>query len=86
MVIGLTDFRMAVRGENQFDLREMLNLAGMLLVPEQDKIGTAADAEFRQDIGNMELNGAFGDIQLGGNLLVRQVLQQLIEHFRLART
>src|ERR1700739_195637 len=51
---------------------------------QEDEVGAAAHAEFVEQIGNVKLYGALGDIQLAGDLLVREVFQKRIQDFLLA--
>ena len=62
----------------------MSGLGQPALEGEEDKIGAAADAKLIQEIGNMELDGALGDVEPAGNLFVGKILEERIEDFLLA--
>ena len=43
---------------------------------KQDEVGAAAYAELVQQVRDVELHGAFGDIELAGDLLVREIFEE----------
>jgi|SRR5579864_3883174 len=45
----------------------------ILLEMHYNEIGSATHPMFRQEIGNVEFNSSFGNIELAGNLFVRQI-------------
>jgi len=51
---------------------------------QEDEVGAAADAKFVKEVGNVKLDGALGDIELAGDFLVREILEERIENFLLA--
>ena len=53
-----------------------LNVDAAALVAEQDQVGPTADAEFCQEIGDVELDGALGNVEAVGDFFVGQVLEQ----------
>ena len=52
-----------------------------MLITEQDQISAATYAEFVKQLGNVEFYCAFGNIQLGRNLFVRDIFEQGIQNF-----
>jgi hypothetical protein len=54
----------------------VLVLGQAALESQKYEVGTAANAEFAQQVGNVKFNGAFGDVQATANLLVGEVLKQ----------
>ena len=54
------------------------------LESEKNEVRAAAHAEFVEEIGDVELYGAFGDVELAGDFLVREVLEKRIEDFLFA--
>jgi hypothetical protein len=62
----------------------VLGLGQAALEGEEDKIGAAADAKLVQEIGNMEFDGALGDVEPAGDLFVGKILKERIEDFLLA--
>src|SRR5437879_12058414 len=53
------------------------------LVTEENEVGSAPHTKLAEEIGDVELHGAFGDIQSTPDLFVGKVLQQSIEHLLL---
>ena len=53
---------------------------------QEDEVGAAADSEFVQEIGDVELYGAFGDVQFAGNFFVGKIFEQRVEDFLFAAT
>ena len=51
---------------------------------EKDQIGTAANAEFAEEIGDVEFNGALGNVEFAGDFLVGEIFEERIEYFLLA--
>ena len=45
------------------------------LVAEQDEVGTAANVELGEQIGDVELHGALGDIEAAGDFLVGEIFK-----------
>jgi hypothetical protein len=43
---------------------------------QQDEVGATTNAELVQQVRDVELYGAFGDIELAGNLLVGEILEE----------
>src|SRR5262249_1642795 len=58
-----------------------LRLRHATLESEQDQVGAAANPEFAEQIRDVELDGALGNVELAGDFLVRKVLQKRVEHF-----
>src|SRR5882672_4695512 len=61
-----------------------LRCSATLLVTKQDKVGSAANSKFAQQVRYVKFHSSFGDIELVPDLLVGQVLQQRIQHFLFA--
>ena len=57
---------------------------GTALEGQEDEVGAAANAEFVEQIRNVEFYGALGDVELAGNLFVRKIFEKRIENFLLA--
>ena len=53
-----------------------LNVDAAALVAEEDQVGPTADAEFCQEIRDVELDGALGNVEAVGDFFVGQVLEQ----------
>ena len=53
-----------------------LSVDAPALVAEQDQVGPTADAEFCQEIRDVELDGALGNVEAVGDFFVGQVLEQ----------
>jgi hypothetical protein len=51
---------------------------------QEDEVGAAANAEFVEEIGDVELDGALGDIELAGDLFVGEIFKERIEDFLFA--
>jgi hypothetical protein len=51
---------------------------------QEDEIGAAADAEFVEEIRDVEFDGALGDIELAGDLFVGEIFEKRIEDFLFA--
>ena len=51
---------------------------------EEDEIGTAADAKFVEEIGDVEFYRAFGDVEFAGDFFVGKIFQERIENFLFA--
>jgi len=51
---------------------------------EEDEIGAAADSEFVEQVGDVELYGALGDVELAGDFLVGKIFEKRIENFLFA--
>src|SRR6266404_3774265 len=64
--------------------RQRLNLGQTALEGKKNQIGAAADAEFVEQVRNVELHGAFGNVELAGDFLVRKILEKRIENLLLA--
>src|SRR6266481_4123522 len=64
--------------------RQRLNLGQTALEGKKNQVGAAANAEFVEQVRNVELHGAFGNVELAGDFLVRKILEQRIENFLLA--
>ncbi len=65
-------------------MRRRLRLGQAALEGKQNQVGAAADTEFVEQVRNVELYGAFGDVELAGDLFVRKIFEQGIENFLLA--
>jgi hypothetical protein len=50
----------------------------LLLVTEENEVGSAPHAKLAEEIGDVELHGALGDMQSTPDLFVGKVLQQSI--------
>src|SRR5882724_12879092 len=64
--------------------RQRLNLGQTTLESKKNQVGAAADAEFVEQVRNVELDSAFGDVELAGDFLVRKIFEERIEDFLLA--
>ena len=51
---------------------------------KKDQIGTAANAEFAEEIGDVEFNGALGNVEFARDFLVGEILEKRVEYFLLA--
>ena len=51
---------------------------------QEDEVGAAANTEFVQEIGDVELYGAFGDVQFAGDFLVGKIFEQGVQNFLFA--
>src|SRR6266850_606728 len=65
-------------------IRQRLNLGQTALEGEKNQVGAAADTEFVEQVRNVELDRAFGNVELAGDFLVRKILEERIEDFLLA--
>lgn len=54
------------------------------LESEEDEIGTAADAEFAEQIGDVKFYSALGDVEFAGDFFVGEIFEERIENFLLA--
>jgi len=57
---------------------------GAALEGEKNEVGAAADTEFIEQVGDVKLNGALGDVELAGDFLVGKILEERIKNFLLA--
>src|SRR5262249_15568336 len=57
-----------------------LDLRHSALKGEQNQVSAATHAELVQQVGNMELDGALGNIELAGDFLVGEILEQRTEN------
>src|SRR6266852_2661753 len=51
---------------------------------KKDEVGTAAHAKLVEQVRNVKLHGAFRNVELAGDFLVRKIFQQRIEDFLFA--
>src|SRR5260370_35814786 len=51
---------------------------------KQNEVGTAAHTELTEQVRNVKLHSALGNVELAGNLFVRKIFEQRIENFLLA--
>jgi hypothetical protein len=65
-------------------IQQKLNLRQAALEGKQNEVGTAAHAEFVEQVRNVKLHGAFRNVELAGDFLVGKIFQQRIEDFLLA--
>src|SRR6266850_2755315 len=65
-------------------IRQRLNLGQAALEGKKNQVGAAADAELVEQVRNVEFHGAFGNVELAGDFLVRKILEERIENFLLA--
>ena len=54
------------------------------LVAEKNQVGAAAHAKFREQVRNVEFNGAFGNVQAIGNFFIGEIFEQAVQNFLLA--
>ena len=54
------------------------------LESEKDQVGAPANAEFAEQIGDVELHGALGNVELAGNFFVGEILEERIQDFLFA--
>src|SRR5882762_6161847 len=66
------------------ELRQRSSLRQAALKGKKNEVGTAAHAELAEQIGNVKFHGAFGNVELVGNLFVGKIFEQRIENFLLA--
>src|SRR5260370_20687204 len=64
-------------------IRQRLSLRQAALEGEKNQVGTTAHAELDEQVRNVKLHGALGDIELTGDLFVRKVFEKRIENFLL---
>src|SRR6267154_5422994 len=64
--------------------RQRLNLRQAALEGEKNQVGTAAHTELVEQVRNVKFHGAFGDIELVGDFLVRKIFEKRVENFLLA--
>jgi hypothetical protein len=60
---------------------KILDLGKTSLEREKDQVSAAADAKLVKQIGDVEFDGALGDIELAGDLFVRKIFEERIENF-----
>src|SRR5882762_4074159 len=65
-------------------IRQRLNLGQTALEGKKNQVRAAADAKLVEQVRNVEFHGAFGDVELAGDFLVRKILEERIENFLLA--
>src|SRR6266850_2379549 len=65
-------------------IRQRLNLGQTALEGKKNQIGAAADAELVEQVRNVELDRAFGNVELAGDFLVRKIFEERIEDFLFA--
>src|ERR1700693_1163497 len=65
-------------------IQQRLNLGQTALKGKENQVGAAADAGFGEQVRNVKLDGAFGDVERAGDFLVRKILEERIENFLLA--
>jgi hypothetical protein len=51
---------------------------------QKDQVGATANAEFIEQVGNVKLYGALGNIEFAGDFFVGEILEQRIENFLFA--
>ena len=64
--------------------RDSLRLRHAALEGEKNQVGTAADSEFAEKIGDVKLYRAFGDVEFAGDFFVGKIFEQRVENFLLA--
>src|SRR5947207_5783671 len=67
-------------------IRQRLSLRQAALKGKKNKVGTAAHAEFTEQVRNVKLHRALRNVALAGNLFVRKIFEQPIENYLLAAT
>lgn len=65
-------------------MRGALRRGHAALEGEENQIGAAADTEFAEKVRDVEFDGAFGDVELAGDFLVGEILEERIQDFLLA--
>src|SRR5262249_1744546 len=78
--------RLGRRPLQKITVKESNSGSGAALEGEQDEVCTAANAEFVEQIRNVELYSAFGDVEFTGDLLVGKILEKGIESFLFGAT
>ena len=66
------------------DTRILLGLGHAALKSEENQVRAAAHTEFAEEIRDVKLNGALGDVEFIGDFLVRLIFQQRIQDFLFA--
>ncbi len=61
-----------------------LNLRQAALKGKKNEVGTAAYAKLVEQVRNVKLHGAFRNVELAGDFLVRKIFQQRIKDFLFA--
>jgi hypothetical protein len=51
---------------------------------EENQVGTPANAEFAEEIRDVEFYGALGDVEFAGDFFVRKILQERVQNLLLA--
>ena len=64
--------------------RDSLRLRHAALEGEKNQVGTAADSEFAEKIGDVKLYRAFGDVEFAGDFLVGKIFEERVQNFLLA--
>src|SRR5580692_2472694 len=64
--------------------RDSLRLRHAALEGEKNQVGTAADSEFAEEIGDVKLYGAFGDVEFAGDFFVGKIFEERIQDLLLA--
>src|SRR5216684_7243335 len=66
------------------EIQQRSSLRQAALKGKKNEVGTAAHAELAEQVGNVKFHGAFGNVELAGNLFVGKIFEQRIENFLLA--
>src|SRR5882762_1520834 len=66
------------------EIQQRSSLRQAALKSKKNEVGTAAHAKLAEQIGNVKFHGAFGNVELVGNLFVGEIFEQRIEDFLLA--
>jgi hypothetical protein len=61
-----------------------LGLSHATLKGQKDQVCPAANAKLIEQVGNVELNGAFGNIEFAGDFFIGEILEKRIENFLFA--
>ena len=54
------------------------------LESQKDQVGAAAHAEFAEEVGDVKLYGALGDVEFAGDFLVGKIFEERVQNFLLA--
>src|ERR1700688_2732840 len=62
----------------------VLALGQAALKGQEDQVGAAANAKFAEQIGDVKLYGALGNVQTAANFFIGKIFEQRIENFLFA--
>jgi len=65
-------------------IQQKLSLRQAALEGKKNEVGTAAHAEFVEQVRNVKFHGAFGNVELAGDFFIGKIFEKRIENFLLA--